>query len=147
MGRAVGGLFRYLVVMGALIGLVWCAVSVEFAGKTPYGHLRVWGKQPWVLSASKWVRDFAEDAHAWWDKWRASLDEPAVAEAPPNRAVEAPAPENRKPARLRRLRRAAKALKPADRGQGRAGRVEERLSLEQKKALDELVTTRLAHDR
>ena len=33
---------RFMIVLGVFVGLIWASASIEYRGKTPFGHGLVW---------------------------------------------------------------------------------------------------------
>ncbi len=122
-------LLRYLVFFGVLVGLAFAVVSIEVGGQTLYRRYR--------------LHRLAPQARAWVDSLWASWKSPAKKPAP--KSVPKVQHDPRASERVAILRRATRAAAPDVRTQPakRRTRVDARASPQQKKALDELVTSRV----
>lgn len=122
-------LIRYLVFFGVLVGIAFALVSVEIGGETLYRRYRM--QQLWPRAAS-----FIEST---WVSWR------KAEEKKPERRAKPKVDRERAKERVAILRRATEAASPEPRAARpkQKTRVDPHISPKQKKALDELVTSRV----
>jgi hypothetical protein len=124
-------LIRYLLFFGVLVGAAFAIVSVEIGGETLYRRHRMHELWP---KATSWI----ESA---WSSWRApEKQERRRAEGKPKAK-----PDTRAKERVAILRRASRAASPDAKTAPpkRKTRVDSTASPQQKKALDDLVSSRV----
>lgn len=123
-------MLRRMLFLFALVGCVWACASIEVRGKTPVGHALVWWK-----------------AH---DFFAEKRDKPMKKRDParPMQMPEAPRVEKEATAkRVALLERAAKAIERDDGNPGAKTSLGEKTTTSEKKALDELVSSRVPRRR
>ena len=146
MIRAMRRVLRWMLFLSLVVGAAWVSASVEIAGKTPFGHARAWWKK----------QDFARELRTWLDFGEEKPKTPKKPKPKPKeREAErapAPAPVERE-ATARRVAMLEKAAAAIERDEGNPGKpvarttVGEKPSAEDKKALDELVSSRVPRKR
>jgi hypothetical protein len=126
-------LLRYLFFFGVLVGLAFVVVSVEIGGETIYRRYRM--HQLWP-KASRWL-------DSTWASWSGPHDDDDDEKSAP--AKPKAKPDRRAKERVAILRRATRAASPEVKRLPPKGktRVDARASPQQKKALDELVSSRV----
>lgn len=128
-----------MIVLGLMIGAVWVAASVELKGKTPIGHgLAWWKKQDFI--ASWFDQKPAKPAPKKPVKKREAV-KPIVKE--PSAPVEKEATAKR----VALLERASRAIERDDGNPGAKTEIDDAPSASEKKALDELLTSRVPRGR
>lgn len=159
---------RWALYLGVAAGLVWAATHLKLGSRTPAQHATSWvSKQRPVRAALSWVEQrydawFGEPPPAKPKKAKDARTKPArAAAAPPAKATEEPATARRvalledaaratvkpEPAPVLSARGAVKPVRAAPapkRGAPQKTRVDESLSTREKKALDDLVTSRVS---
>ena len=127
-------LLRYLMFFGVLVGIAFAVVSVEIGGQTVYRRYRM--HQLWP-KATVWLEST-------WASFRAPEKEQRAVKPKPKSKPKAK-PAARAKERVAILRRATRAAAPEVKPlpPKRKTRVDSTASPEQKKALDELVSSRV----
>lgn len=134
-----------MVFLSLMIGLCWVAASYEISGKTPIGHGLAWWKKekPLARLYASVEGLFADD-----DK---PAKKPSKKKETARPAQNKPAPEpQEKEATAKRVALLEKAAQAIERDAGNPGAktsVGEKPSSKDKKALDELLTSRLPRGR
>lgn len=128
-----------MIVLGLMVGAVWGAASVELKGKTPIGHALAWWKKQDFLAS-------------WTDKKPAkpAQKKPAKKREAAKPIVKEPTAPVEKEATAKRvalLERAAQAIERDDGNPGAKTEIDEKPSASEKKALDELLTSRVPRGR
>ena len=124
-------LIRYLLFFGVLVGLAFAVVSVEIGGQTIYRRYHMNALWP---KASSWFEST-------WASWK----KPEKKKSPAKRSTPKAKPSARAKERVAILKRAGRAASPEVKPlpPKRKTRVDPPISPRQKKALDELVTSRV----
>jgi hypothetical protein len=122
-----------MIVLSVLVGLCWVASSYEIEGKTPIGHGLTWWKKQQFFA----------------DKTKPQKKQPKKKETARPTIKPAPQPQE-KEATAKRVALLEKAAQAIERDAGNPGAktsVGEKPSSKDKKALDELLTSRLPRGR
>jgi hypothetical protein len=135
---------------GFLVAAAWASAAVEYQGRTPIGHLIVWSKasHPWE-TAMRWIEKrydslFAPEPPAAKSKGRSKTATPIRAPQPKQEPLDTVATAKR----VALLESAAAEVEaPAQNAKPARVRLDERLSSSDKKALDQILSTRVTRDR
>lgn len=143
-----GTLFRYLIISGIVLGLAVSAFVVRIDGRTPYGHLRQLGQGRFDNVLAEIQAGLDERL----EQFREIVEKPGSKKAPKRSSSKKPSPpkakpipaERRREAGVERLREASTTIsaKPSTLSKKKATRVDDKVSPEQERALERLLTSR-----